>query len=187
MSWIEELELEDNKLPEIFRVMSLNLEALERVKALNEDLAFGGSGLTRVQEEAIGTVVAAANRCRYGAMTHGGFLRRHSGDAELASKLLHDYTQADLSNADRIMLDFAFKLTRRSYLVGREDIEGLRDAGFDDEGILSIVLITCLFNFMNRLADGLGIDVPADYQKAVSQWLSGPATEQQWLKQPKEE
>lgn len=186
MAWIEEAELEDQNLPAIFRVMSLNSDAMGLVKDLNEGLSFGGSGLARVQEEAIATVVSAANRCRYGAMTHGGFLRRQSGDAQLVSDILQDYTVADLSEADRAMLDFALKLTLRPSSVSKEDVEALREAGYEDSEVLSIVLTTCLINFMNRLADGLGIDVPAEYQESVMQWLTGPAAGQEWLVEPKE-
>ncbi len=163
MSWIEEADPGDPGLPAIFRAMSLNPEALESVKRLNETLAFGGSSLTRAQEEAIAVVVAAANQCRYEAMTHSGFLRRHSGDGELAASLLGDYTQAGLSPADQRMLDFAVQLTQKPSSITRDAIEGLREAGFNDQKILSIVLLTCLFNFMTRLADGLGVDVPAEY------------------------
>lgn len=186
MAWIEESELADPDLPEIFRVMSLNPSALDLVKDLNEGLSFGGSGLARVQEEAIATVVSAANRCRYGGMTHGGFLRRQSGDAQLVSDILQDYTVADLSDADRAMLDFALKLTLRPYSVTRADVEALREAGYEDREVLSIVLTTCLINFMNRLADGLGIDVPPDYQKSVMKWLTGPAATHSWLVRPKQ-
>ena len=186
MPWIEEVQHGDQDLPPIFQVLSLDARALEDVKRLNETLAFGGSALTRTQEEAIAAVVGAANQCRYGALTHGGFLRLHSGDEELASSLLHDYTQADLDDADQVMLDFALRLTERPSSMTSDDVEGLREVGFDDRQILSIVLITCLVNFMNRLADGLGVDVPPSYQRAVEQWLTGPATQQEWLMRPKE-
>lgn len=186
MPWIEEAQPGDEDLPPIFQVLSLNSRALEDVKRLNETLAFGGSALTRIQEDAIATVVGAANQCRYGALTHGGFLRLHSGDEELASSLLSDHTQAELSEADQEMLDFALRLTRTPSSVTSDDVEGLREVGFDDRQILSIVLITCLANFMDRLADGLGVDVPPSYQRAVEQWLTGPATQQEWLMRPKE-
>ena len=186
MPWIEEDQYGDEDLPPIFQVLSLNSRALEDVKRLNETLAFGGSALTRTQEEAIATVVGAANQCRYGALTHGGFLRLHSGDEELASSLLDDYNQAGLGAADQAMLDFALRLTRTPSSVTGGDVEGLREAGFDDRQILSIVLVTCLVNFMNRLADGLGVDVPPSYQRAIEQWLTGPATQQEWLMRPKE-
>ena len=70
MSWIEETDQPD--LPDIYRVLSINSQALDIVGQLNQGLAFGNSNLGRVQEEAIATVVSVANRCRYGALTHGG-------------------------------------------------------------------------------------------------------------------
>lgn len=56
------------------------------------------------------------------------------------------------------MLDFARKLTRTPAAMGPEDVEGLRRHGFSDTAIHDIVQVTALFNYYNRLADGLGID-----------------------------
>jgi uncharacterized peroxidase-related enzyme len=73
-----------------------------------------------------------------------------------------DYRQAppaaEMSAADRKMLDFAVKLTRDSRSATRQDIEELRAAGFSDTAIHDIVQITGFFAYYNRLADGLGID-----------------------------
>lgn len=65
---------------------------------------------------------------------------------------------AGLTAADRAMLDFAVRLAREPRSVGRQDVEALRAAGFDDAGIHDIVQITGFFCYYNRLADGLGID-----------------------------
>ena len=184
MPWIDEISSGEEDLPAIFQALSLSPKALEQVKLLNETLAFGSSALSRVQEEAIATAVAAANRCRYGALTHGGFLRLHSGDDQLASALLADYAQSGLTEEDQAMLEFAVKLTLEPAAADRDDVEGLRDAGFDDEEILAIVLITGLVNFMNRLAQGLGVDVPQAYLGSVMQWLASPAKDQAWLLDP---
>ncbi len=86
MSWVEEADLPD--LPEIFKSISSNSQTLEIVERLNEGIAFGSSALTRAQEEAIATTVSVANRCRYGALTHGSFFRKHSRDSDTASQLL---------------------------------------------------------------------------------------------------
>jgi len=56
------------------------------------------------------------------------------------------------------MLDFAVKLTRTPNAVRRADVEALRARGFDDDGIHDIVQVAALFNYYDRLADGLGID-----------------------------
>ena len=118
-------------------------------------------------------------------MAHGGFLRQHSDDPDLASHLMHDYTQADLDRQTRGMLDYAVKLTRDPTSMERSDVEALRGLGLSDEQILSTVLITCQFNFMTRLADGLGVEVPPGRQEAHERWLSGAAAGQKWLMEQK--
>ena len=114
-------------------------------------------------------------------MSHGALLRQWSNDPELTSHVMHDYTRADLDPQTRGMLDFAAKLTREPSLMQEFDVQGLRGLGLSDEEILSVVLITCLFNFMTRLADGLGVEFPARNQTAIERWLTGPARERDWM------
>jgi uncharacterized peroxidase-related enzyme len=182
MAWIEESELPD--VPAIFQAMSIKPEALNVVKRLNEVLSFGNSGLSRIQEEGIATVVSVANRCRYGAMTHAGFLRRHSKDLDMASHFLCDYTQAPLSSTDRRILDFAVQVTQEPSGLTEDDVDQLRDAGLDEPQILSVVLIACLSNFMDRLANSLGVDLEPRHRRALDNWLTGPAAQQDWLMPP---
>lgn len=78
-------------------------------------------------------------------------------DEKLADDLRRDWRGADLSDADRAMLGYVEKLTRAPATVERADIEGLRAHGFDDTAILQINLIASWFNYINRVADGLGV------------------------------
>jgi uncharacterized peroxidase-related enzyme len=71
--------------------------------------------------------------------------------------LRQDYTQANLSDQDRAMLDFTAKLTRTPAGMTSEDQQRLRQVGFDDRGILQITLIASWFNYINRVADALGV------------------------------
>ena len=71
--------------------------------------------------------------------------------------LERDYTTAPISPEDRVMLDYVVKLTRDATKVWKDDMEKLRDAGFDDRGILQITLIASWFNYINRVADSLGV------------------------------
>ena len=89
--------------------------------------------------------------------SHAEFLRRVSLDEELAAALRRDYTAAPLSEQDRAMLDYTAKLTRHAWKVTPEDLHRLREVGFDDRGILQINMIASWFNYINRLADGLGV------------------------------
>ena len=119
-------------------------------------------------------------------MSHGGFLRQHSDDPELASHIMHDYTQADLDEQTRGMLDFAVKLTRDPSSNRKADIERLRGLGLNDQQILSTVLITCVFNFMTRLADGLGVEIQENRVEAAKRWMSGEVQAMTWLMTQKE-
>lgn len=78
-------------------------------------------------------------------------------DAELAGQLARDYTNAKLDAADRAMLDYAAKLTRHAARVTPADLERLHEVGFTDQAILQINLIASWFNYINRVADGLGV------------------------------
>ena len=81
-------------------------------------------------------------------------------DDELVSALRRDYTQAPLSDADRAMLDYTALLTLHASKVTPEHLERLRAVGFDDRAILQINLIASWFNYINRVADGLGVGRP---------------------------
>lgn len=74
-----------------------------------------------------------------------------------------DYRQASLDEGDRAMLDFAIKLTLTPSGVMADDLEILRRHGFDDAAIHDIVQVTALFNYYDRLADGLGVDPEPDW------------------------
>ena len=78
-------------------------------------------------------------------------------DEALVAALRSDYRTADLEPGDRAMLDYVAKLTRTAAEVQSEDVENLRKHGFDDTAILQINLIASWFNYINRVADGLGV------------------------------
>ena len=68
-----------------------------------------------------------------------------------------DYRSAAINEQDRAMLDYVVKLTKDATKVSPEDHAKLRAAGFDDRGILQITLIASWFNYINRVADALGV------------------------------
>jgi alkylhydroperoxidase family enzyme len=59
------------------------------------------------------------------------------------------------------MLDFTVKLTKAAYKMTSADAERLRKVGFDDTAILQITMIAAWFNYINRVADALGVGKPA--------------------------
>jgi uncharacterized peroxidase-related enzyme len=113
--------------------------------------------LSRAQHEMIATRVSALNSCNFCAISHEEFLRRVTLDAEQARAIRFDYEKAPLSPADRAMLDYVGKVTQKAYTVTEEDHEILRRHGFDDRARLQITLIAAFFNYINRVADALGV------------------------------
>jgi uncharacterized peroxidase-related enzyme len=78
-------------------------------------------------------------------------------DEELVAAIRKDYRTAPIEPRDVVMLDFVSDLTRDATRVTREHHDRLREVGFDDVGILQITLIASWFNYINRVADALGV------------------------------
>ena len=68
-----------------------------------------------------------------------------------------DYRNAPISEPEKVMLDYVVQITRDATPISPADHERLRAAGFDDKGILQITLIASWFNYINRVADALGV------------------------------
>jgi uncharacterized peroxidase-related enzyme len=85
---------------------------------------------------------------------------RSAADAEaLVDALARGYRDAALSSADREMLDYAVKLTEAPASVTARDAAGLRAAGFDDRALHDICAVVAYYAFVNRIADGLGVEL----------------------------
>jgi uncharacterized peroxidase-related enzyme len=75
----------------------------------------------------------------------------------LVQAIREDYTQAPITDQERVMIDYVVKLTKDATKVSPQDHQRLRGAGFDDRAILQITLIASWFNYINRVADSLGV------------------------------
>jgi len=68
-----------------------------------------------------------------------------------------DYTKAPISEQERVMLDYVVQVTRDATRIGPSHHDRLRAVDFDDRAILQITLIAAWFNYINRVADALGV------------------------------
>jgi len=78
-------------------------------------------------------------------------------DETLVKALESDYTTAPLTPQERVMVEYVVQLTKDATKISRAHHERLRQAGFDDKAILQITLIASWFNYINRVADSLGV------------------------------
>lgn len=72
-------------------------------------------------------------------------------------QIKQDYTKADISKEDKLMLRYCIKLTKEPWNMKEQDVISLRKAGFSDVDILDINQITAYYAYVNRVADGLGV------------------------------
>ncbi len=178
MSWIEEIEPDAaeaelaelyqqlaskrGKISNILKVHSLNPPALGNHLDLYMTLMFGRSGLSRLEREAIAVVVSATNDCAYCVEHHKAALERFLDDDEtleiLASEDGLETLEPRLSNIVR----HAEKLTSAPEAMTESDLGELRAVGLTDRDILDLTLIVGYFNFVNRIALGLGVDYAAE-------------------------
>ena len=78
-------------------------------------------------------------------------------DDSLIAALRRDYRTAPITEQERTMCDYVVKLTKDAVQCSPQDLNNLRAVGFDDTGILQITLIASWFNYINRVADALGV------------------------------
>jgi uncharacterized peroxidase-related enzyme len=178
MSWIDEIEIDaaDGKLADMYaeliekrgkvsnilKVHSLNADAMGDHLDLYMTLMFRKSGLSRAEREAIAVVVSADNDCAYCVNHHAEALRRYIKNEDVISTLMStdglDTLEPRLSNIVR----HAEKLTSAPGAMTESDLFELRAVGLSDRDILDLTLITAYFNFVNRVALGLGVSFSAE-------------------------
>ena len=90
---------------------------------------------------------------------HAAGLISLAKDDQLVAAVVKDYRESNISDQDRAMLDYAVKLTLVPAKITDSDVQALRKAGFDDRAILDICQVTAYFNFVNRIALGLGVEL----------------------------
>jgi len=145
------------KLSNIMRVHSLHPAAMRAHLDLYLQLLFSRAGLSRAERELLAVVVSATNGCSYCVRHHAEALNAYWKDEDRVQTVIDDYRHADLTLRLRAMLDYAVLLTRQPSATAEDHIHHLRDVGFSDREILDVNLITSYFNFVNRIAEGLGV------------------------------
>lgn len=96
--------------------------------------------------------------------SHAAEFREESQNEDLTKAIKDDWRSAGLSDLDHGLCEFAVKLTKIPWEIKSSDIDRLRALGLDDRGITDLVEVVAYFNYVNRIADGLGVD-PEDFME----------------------
>lgn len=150
------------KMSNIMRAQSLNPASMRAHIELYVTLMFRRSSLRRPDCEMLATVVSSLNGCHYCIVHHAQALQFYWKDRDRVDRLVRDYRTAELTDEQLAMAEYARKLTANPSAVTEPDIDALRAVGFSDRQILDANLIVSYFNFVNRIAEGLGVEAGED-------------------------
>jgi len=150
------------KVANIMRVQSLNPDSMRVHLDLYLAVTFGPSGLSRNERELIAVVVSEVNGCAYCVAHHGEALCHYWQDRERVEQAARDFLGLELPERTRRILAYAKKLTCAPHEMKEGDVRRLREVGLSDREILDVNLIVSYFNFVNRIALGLGVELSPD-------------------------
>ena len=163
-------------LPRVFRAQMSRPDLVDSQAKLVETLLFEKGSLTRIQKEFILLVVSGANQNIYFPTVHSRTLQFLGVKPEVSHQITVDHHQANLSDQDVALLDFARRLVQHPQTFGADEVERLRAHGFSEEQILEAVLMVGLTNLLNVVQTGLGTE-PDFKPRAISAKEVNPATE----------
>jgi len=152
-------------VPNVLLAYAFDMAKLESFVAMYNDLMLGDSGLSKLEREMIAVAVSSQNRCYYCLTAHSAAVRQYSGNPLLGEHLVMNYRVARLNKRQRVMLDFAVKLTASPGSVEEGDRERLRRAGFSDRDIWDISAVVGFFNMSNRMASATDMRPNAVYHR----------------------
>ncbi|MBW3583222.1 MAG: peroxidase-related enzyme [Euryarchaeota archaeon] len=146
----------------VMQVQSLLPETMASHLDMYMDIMYGKGPLSRLEREAIAVAVSAANDCRYCVSHHSDALNKYMKDGEATRRVAQDFRASGLDKAQVALCEHAVKLTRAPASITQEDIQCLRDLGWDDAAILHCNLVAAYFNFVNRSVLGAGVELETE-------------------------
>ena len=138
----------------------------------HEALLRGPSPFSVAERELIAAYVSGLNRCRFCHGVHTATAERLGIAQGLIPRLVREPESLDAADNMRPVLAFARKLTLEPHGMSEADADAVLAAGWDESAIYHAAAVTALFNFMNRLVEGVGIELEPSYVEPASQRLA---------------
>lgn len=135
----------------------------------HEVLLRGDSPLTIGERELIAAYVSGLNHCRYCHGVHSQTASAFGIRLNMIGDLLSDWRRADVNPRLRPILDLVRKLTLSAAKITSADVDPIFAAGWNDRALHDAVAVCALFNLMNRLVNGLGVEASEDYIRMAAE------------------
>ncbi|PCM45855.1 peroxidase-related enzyme [Marinobacter sp. ANT_B65] len=150
---IEAVQEKSGFIPNVFLVLAHRPDEFRAFFAYHDALMEKPGNLTKAEREMIVVATSSANQCQYCVIAHGAILRVRAKNPLIADQVATNYRKAEITEKQKVMLDFAMKVSRQAEFVGEQDFELLKSNGFDEEDIWDIAGISAFFGLSNRMAN----------------------------------
>lgn len=139
-------------VPNVFLALAHRPEEFRAFFSYHDALMEKEEGLTKGEREMIVVATSGLNQCIYCVVAHGAILRIREKNPQLADQVATNYRNADITDRQKAMLDFAAKISLEAHELSDADFDNLRDHGFSEEEIWDIGGISAFFSMSNRMA-----------------------------------
>ncbi len=146
----------------VFHVWNAHPEIYAPLARVTQAIMRGDSPLTPGERELIASYVSGLNACQYCAGGHAAAAEAFGIDEGFLGRLLEDVNESGLDNRLKPVLAYANKLTLTPSRMTQADADAVFAAGWDEKALHDIIAVCCMFNFMNRLVDGHGIEANSE-------------------------
>lgn len=150
---ITEVQEKSGFVPNVFIALAHRPDEFRAFFHYHEALMEKDGGLTKGEREMIVVATSGLNQCIYCVVAHGAILRIREKNPLIADQLATNYRKADITPRQRVMLDFAVKVSANAQEIDDSDYEKMHAAGFSDDDIWNIGSIAAFFAMSNRIAN----------------------------------
>ena len=140
-------------VPNVFLTLAYRPDEFRAFFAYHDALMEKDSGLTKAEREMIVVATSAANQCHYCVIAHGAILRIRAKNPLVADQIAINYRKADITERQKVMLDFALSVCLSAQGVTDADLEAVKAYGFTDDDVWDIAAIAAFFALSNRMAN----------------------------------
>lgn len=140
-------------VPNVFLALAHRPDEFRAFFAYHDALMDKPGGLSKAEREMIVVATSGLNQCIYCVVAHGAILRIREKNQHIADQLATNYRKADVTIRQKVMLEFAVKVSQQAHTVSEADIETLHEHGFTYEDVWDIGAIAAFFALSNRLAN----------------------------------
>ena len=142
----------------ILTIQSQTPETLRDSMRLYNSTMHGNSTISRFDRELLAVITSMANECEYWIRAHLYDLRSETKDQQLVDEVANDWETSSLTKNQLVLCSFAEKLTLNPGKITELDYQSLKEIDLNDKEISEVVQIISYFNYINRVADGLGLE-----------------------------